>query len=82
MKGCPMQKIRQDRMIGQNLRFLRLERGFTQEQTAAQLQLAGVDIDRAAYSRYETGELNIPVSVLAALHNIYGCSYDAFFKGV
>ena len=42
----------------------------------------GCDIGRTTYEKYETGELNIRISVLVALRKIYGCSYDAFFEGL
>ena len=68
--------------IGPNLRRLRLKYGKTQEELTAKLNLLGIDISRSVYSRYETGELNVPVSVLVALHTIYGCGYDEFFAGL
>ena len=77
-----MQKIRIDMDLGNNLRRMRLENDFTQDRLVAQLNLMGVDISKAIYSRYETGELNVPVSVLVALHCIYGCAYDKFFENL
>lgn len=64
-----MQKIRTDMDMGNNSRRIRLENGFTQDRLVARLNLMGINnITRAIYSRYETGELNVPVSVLVALH--------------
>ena len=78
-----MQKIRTDMDMGNNLRRIRLENGFTQDRLVARLNLMGINnITRAIYSRYETGELNVPVSVLVALHCIYGCAYDKFFENL
>ena len=74
------QKLRRDRSMGDNLRKLRLERRLSQEKLCAQLQRMGCDIGRTTYEKYETGELNIRISVLVALRKIYGCSYDAFFE--
>ena len=37
------QKLKQDRSIGGNIRALRLKKGWTQEQTAAKLQLLGIN---------------------------------------
>ena len=68
-----MQKLKVDMDIGSNLRKLRKEHGYTQDQLTARISRYGVDITRAYYSRYETGELNIPVQVLVALHQLYGC---------
>lgn len=75
-----MDKIRQDMNIGKNLRTLRKKAGLTQEQTAAQLQVLKSDTTRTLYSRYETGELNIKVSDLIHLRQIFHCSYEDIFE--
>lgn len=79
-----MQKIRnEDINIGNNLRLLRTKHNFTQDQLIAQLLTHyGIDMTRNHYSRIETGELNIPINVLVALHQLYDCSYDDFFIGL
>ena len=46
------------------------------------LQRKWCDISRTTYAKYETGELNIRVSVIVALRKIYDCSYDDFFLGL
>ncbi|MCD7964315.1 MAG: helix-turn-helix domain-containing protein [Clostridiaceae bacterium] len=72
-----MDKLRQDINIGKNIRMLRQNCNLTQEEVAAKMQLMGCDdITRALYSRYETGELNIKVSHLRALKQIFKCSYE------
>ena len=76
------QKLRRDRNMGGNLRKLRLSAGLSQEKLCASLQLLGCDINRSAYEKYETGELNIRFSVVIALRKIYACSYDDFFAGL
>lgn len=76
------QKLRRDRSMGDNLRKLRLDFGLSQEKLCAELQRHGCDIGRSTYEKYETGELNIRISVLVALRKIYSCSYDAFFDGL
>lgn len=75
-----MQKLKVDMKIGNNLRSLRKEHGYTQDQLIAQMARYGVDVTRSYYSRFETGELNIPIQVLVALHQVYNCSYDQFFN--
>jgi len=75
-------KIRQDISIGDNLRKLRKKRKLAQWQVAAKLQIQGCDITRSIYSRYETGELNIQVSVLIALKDIFKCEYADFFENL
>ena len=77
-----MQKLRANRSFGSNLRALRMESHFTQARLAAKLNLMGIDLERSTYSRFETGELNVPINVLVGLHLLYGCSYDAFFEGL
>ena len=74
------QKIRQDINIGKNIRALRIRSGYTQEQTVARLQLAGIHtMSRSIYSQIEA-TYNIRVSELAALKTILKAdSYDAFF---
>lgn len=74
------QKIRCDRNMGGNLRRLRKENGLSQEKLCALLQLRGCDIGRTTYAKYESGELNIRVSVLIRLKELYRCGYDEFFK--
>ena len=59
-----IQKIRQDRIIGDNLRDLRNKNGLSQEKLCAELQRKGCDIARSAYAKYdEAGELNVNATV-------------------
>ena len=76
------QKLRRDRCMGANLRRLRNQAGLSQEKLCAELQRRGCDIGRTTYAKYESGELNIRVSVLMELRSIYGCAYDDFFEGL
>ena len=76
------QKIRRDRNIGANLRKLRNIHELSQEKLCAKLQLLGCDISRTTYEKYETGELNVRVSVLLGLKQIYNCRFDDFFDGL
>ena len=76
------QKVRRDRNMGDNLRRLRSKQGLSQEKLCAALQLRGCDIGRTTYAKYESGELNIRVSVLIELKKLYRCSYDAFFENL
>lgn len=72
-----MDKLRQDINIGKNIRRLRRACSLTQEDVTAKMQLLGCDdITRSVYSRYETGELNIKISHLRALKQIFKCSYE------
>jgi len=68
--------------MGANLQRLRKEYKLSQEKLCAELQRRGCDIGRSTYEKYESGELNIRISVVVELRKIYKCSYDEFFKGL
>lgn len=68
--------------MGENLRKLRKKSGLSQEGLCAELQRRSCDIGRSTYEKYETGELNIRISVLIQLRKIYRCAYDDFFAGL
>lgn len=76
------QKLRRDKNMGQNLKRLRENENISQEKLCTKLQLHSCDIGRSTYAKYESCELNIPISVVVALKKIYNCSYDEFFKGL
>lgn len=76
------QKLRCDRNMGQNLRRLREQHILSQEKPCVELQGKGCDIGRTTYAKYENGELNIRMSVLIELKDIYHCCYDDFFEGL
>jgi transcriptional regulator with XRE-family HTH domain len=68
--------------MGANLRRLRDRANISQEKLCAELQRRGCDIGRTTYAKYESGELNIKVSVIIELKKIYNCEYDEFFEGL
>lgn len=77
-----MDRLRQDINVGDNLREMRKRCKLTQEEVTAKMQVLGCsDITRALYSRYETGELNIKISHLRALKQIFKCSYNDLLDG-
>lgn len=76
------QKIRRDLNMGDNLRRLRNAAGLSQEKLCAELQRRGCDIGRTTYAKYESGELNIKVSIIVELRKFYACAYDDFFVGL
>lgn len=76
------QKFRRDRNMGENLRRLRKAAGLSQEKICAELQRRGCDIGRTTYEKYESGQLNIRISVIVELRKFYRCPYDAFFEGL
>lgn len=76
------QKLRRDRRIGDNLRALRDKHDISQEKLCAELQRRGCDIGRTTYAKYESGELNVRISVLLELKRIYQCSFEDLFEGL
>lgn len=76
------QKLRRDRRIGDNLRTLRDRHDISQEKLCEELQRRGCDIGRTTYAKYESGELNVRISVLLELKKIYGCTFEDFFEGL
>lgn len=77
-----MQKIRQDMALGENLRQLRMNKGYTQELTITKMQLMGCQVSRSIYAQMESGTYNIRVSELVALRRIFECDYADFFAGL
>ena len=79
---CAVQKIRPDLDIGHNIQFLRKAAAMTQDQTVAKLQLMGLNISKSTYAKLETNRMNIKVSELVAMREIFGASYEDFFKNL
>lgn len=77
-----MIKIRPDRYIGANIQTARKQKGLTQDETIAKLQLMGVNISRSTYAKIETDRINIRVSELIALSQIFGVDFNFFFDGL
>lgn len=63
--------MRYDILKFENIRKLRIDRGLTQAQLAAVL-----NIRQNTYSQYEVGTLNYPVEALLKLADFYGVSVD------
>lgn len=76
------QKLKQDINIGRNIRKLRKETGYTQEQVVAKLQLLGAEISRSSYSQIECGTYNIRISELIMLAKLFHVDYNAFFENL
>ena len=68
-----------ERTIGQNIRRLRMERGLSQEQVSAQLQVRGCDITRSALAKIEVGQRHIYPDELKLLREIFDVTYDELF---
>ena len=77
-----MQKIRPDLDLGHNIQRLRKAAGMTQDQVVAKLQLMGLRISKSTYAKLETNRMNIKVSELVALREIFQADYRDFFEGL
>ena len=77
-----MAKLLGSEMLGQNIRRIRAERGLTQEQTVAKLQVLGSPLSRSTYSLIEMGRGNLFVNDLVALKMVFQVDYDEFFRGI
>lgn len=77
-----MQKLRPDLDIGYRIGALRRTAGLTQEQTVAQMQMMGLEISKSTYAKIETNRMNLKVSELVALREIFQTDYNAFFNGL
>ena len=65
---------------GERIRDLRKHRGLTQEQVAAQMQVAGIQVDQKAISRIESGLRIITDYELLQLAKILKISVDELFR--
>ena len=63
--------MRYEIMKYENIRNIRIDRGYTQKQIADLL-----DISQNTYSQYEIGVLNYPVDAVVKLASFYGVSTD------
>ena len=63
--------MRYEMMKYENIRSIRIDRGFTQDQIAKYL-----GISQNTYSQYEIGVLNYPLDAVVKLADFYGVSTD------
>lgn len=77
-----MQWFLQDISIGENLRKLREQAGYSQSQLVTKLHLMGSNMSRSTYSKIETGTRNIRISDFIALKVIYDVDFSEFFTGL
>jgi transcriptional regulator with XRE-family HTH domain len=75
-----MSKLIPDLNFGPNLKKLRVKNHLTQQDVANRLDSLGLNVSRSVYSRYENGTLNVPVTVVRALSDIFKCDYNALFS--
>ena len=71
---------RENHLLGENIKRIRIEHNLRNCDVLAQLQLRGVYIARSTYSKIEIGLNNPTVDLLIALADFYQVSFDEFFK--
>ena len=77
-----VQKSPKIRNLGDNLKHFRKAYGYSQQKLCTMLEAHSCKLERITYSKYENGELNIKISVIVTLKELYRCSYDDFFVGL
>lgn len=65
--------------MGSNLARLRQEKGLTQEQLAARLQVQGCDLTRSALAKIEVGQRHLYPDEIKALTEVLAVSYEQLF---
>ena len=78
--GEYMQKIRPDMDFGRNIQKLRNTAGLTQDQVVAQLQVMGLKTSKSSYAKIETNRMNVRLSELVALKQIFRVEFNDFFQ--
>ena len=77
-----MPKLLSDKILGENIKRIRMQCGLTQEQTVAKLQVLGSPLSRSTYSLIEMGRGNLFVNDLVGLQIVFGVAYEEFFKDI
>ena len=65
--------------MGSHLARLRQEKGLTQEQLAARLQVQGCDLTRSALAKIEVGQRYLYPDEIKALTEVLAVSYEQLF---
>ena len=74
------QKIRQDIIIGRNIRKFRRAMDLTQDELCDLMSLRGCELSRSCLSHIEHGDMNIKVSELFAICDIFGIDFNTLFS--
>ena len=69
-----------EKTVGQNIRRIRREKGLTQDEVAAKLQVLGCDITRSAYAKIEVGQRHLYPDELIGLKTVFGCSFERILE--
>ena len=65
--------------MGRHLAKLRQDKGLTQEQLAARLQVQGCDLTRSALAKIEVGQRHLYPDEIKALRVVLGIIYEQIF---
>ena len=65
--------------MGRHLAKLRQDKGLTQEQLAARLQVQGCDLTRSALAKIEVGQRHLYPDEIKALSVVLGISQEQIF---
>lgn len=68
-----------DKLIGQNIRAIRMRQKLSQEELSARLQVKGCDITRSALAKIEVGQRHLYPDELLQLKEILSVSFDELF---
>ena len=80
MQGVMKMNAEIEKQIGKNIKKLRENAGFTQEQVAAKLQISGCDITRSAVAKIEVGQRHVYPDEIILLKDILSTTYEEIFK--
>ena len=80
MQGVMKMNAEIEKQIGKNIKKLRENAGFTQEQVAAKLQISGCDITRSAVAKIEVGQRHVYPDEIILLKYILSTTYEEIFK--
>lgn len=68
-----------EKQLGLNIRKLRVEHHYTQEQLSAKLQVTGCDITRSALAKIEVGQRHIYPDELKAIKEVLNVQFEDLF---
>ncbi len=69
-----------ERLIGNNIRDLRIRQNMTQEELATLLQIEGCDITRSAVAKIEVGQRHVYADEIILLKKILKADFEDIFK--
>jgi len=68
-----------EKKFGENIRTIRMNKGLTQEQLSAKLQVNGCDITRSALAKIEVGQRHLYPDEIKRIKEILNVSYNDLF---